>query len=229
MERTPDKLNQLLVSVGLIADWVDVEIRTVDKLAKAGIIPRIARGQYALRDCIRAFTRYQREQIQKLKTGPDEKLEDAERRFAVARANREERRNASEAGEVITVKDAVHEFESVLIAVRGILQSLARGIGSRMPNPELRKKVESLIDESITHALNELAISDRFTCDQKTPADADPEVSETVQAGRKANRRPVGRQVQATKQGIKRRARRVAHKPDAISPGADAKADRPVS
>jgi len=144
-----------LVSARDLAGWLGVGERTVRELARAGVVPRAARGRYPLRASIAAAFAHLREQAAGRRG--DGRLDLAQERAALARAQREatELRTARERGEVIGASEARDIYSGLVLSAKEKLRAVPAAATVHVPgvSPKMARQLGRLIDD----ALRELA------------------------------------------------------------------------
>lgn len=142
----------MIVKLSELCSWLGIGSRQVNKLAKAGIIPKAKRGQYELKGCVRAYIEY-------LKDGdPDKKtsLHDEQLRLVRAQAKKIELDIEQKEGRLIPDTEIVKVMERLIVATRNSF-ILLRNEVPRIRASESNTDGKEIIDKRINAILTELA------------------------------------------------------------------------
>ncbi len=135
-----------------VAELFDVSPRWIDRLSKEKDFPRVARGQYDLKKCVRWYLGYLRAQVDEARRGTDS-IQRSEERKAKAQADLLELKLARERAQVITVDEAIATFEPMLAAIRSLMMGIPKHAARELAN----KEIEQYLDTFIRRALTEIS------------------------------------------------------------------------
>jgi phage terminase Nu1 subunit (DNA packaging protein) len=140
-----------------LADLLDLTPRRIRQLATAGVIPKTGRGQYQLRDSVRAYCAHQRE-IAAGRGGEDAQLNLARERSRQAKESADglALKNEQTRNELISRAEVIQLWGDTLSLVRSRILGAASDIGLELPilsrhdiltiDGVLRSCLESLCD-----------------------------------------------------------------------------------
>lgn len=141
------------VPTATLADMLGVSLRTVGELAQKGILTKASRGNWPLRESVRAYCAHLREQAAG-RSGSSTLT--AERIRAVKeQADKLAMANAVARGEMLPARQVQSEWASILRDVRAALLAVASRCGAALPH--LTGHDVATIDGEIRTALEALA------------------------------------------------------------------------
>ena len=141
-----------IVKLPELSSYLGITERQVNKLAKAGILPKAKRGQYELKGCVRAYIEY-------LKDGDPEKkttMVDEQLRLIRAQAKKIELEIEQKEGRLIPDTEVVKVMERHIVAARTnfiLLKNEVPRIRASQSNTEGKE----ILDKRINAILTELA------------------------------------------------------------------------
>lgn len=163
------------VNTDQIARFLELTPQRINQLANAGIIPRIALGQFDFTPVVQAYIRYLRGRA----GGPDE-LKDSRAKLTTAKAEIARIHRDRLAGKVIDVEAVEQAWSTVLSVVRTRLLALPAKVAARVKMAATVVEVAQIIRDEIYDILNELATA-RIAIDP--PAADDDDGGDTGEAG----------------------------------------------
>lgn len=144
-----------VVSVDVVAKACNLEVRRIHQLAKEGIIPRDARGEYELGACMSAYIRYLQQVIEKRTTPAASEsataLRDQKRRLVQLQADEKEHEVKLLRRQVIRVEDSTRELERILFRLRSGITGMPGKYAPRLTGietvPEAQARLEQVSDD----------------------------------------------------------------------------------
>lgn len=157
-----------LYKVSDIAEALGITERQVQKLAKNGILPKSARGQYDLKSCLDAYNQYI-EQSSTIKGSDKQDIAELKKRLLAAQAEKVEFALAISRGEYAKCDDLEFEYGNRVLAFRSKMLSLPSKIIPKLIGAGNNfAKMESLIEAELHDALLELSKSSQQNDDAAT-------------------------------------------------------------
>ena len=146
-----------MATLGETAKLLDVTPRRVQQLASDGIVPKAERGDYDLAKCTIAYIRY----LRRLAHGSgDLSLTDERTRLAKEQADKIERENLIERGELVPVGIVVGILEKIFVAFRARIISIPGKIAPQIVGVNTIPEVKGLVEGVIFEALDEISAED---------------------------------------------------------------------
>ena len=142
-------------SLRMIADLLLLTDQRINQLVKEGVMKRVARGQYDLKQCVQDYVRYLNLRIRDAKRGDMSesqartellKTQDRLKRIELAYAEKE----------IINRADVKAALEGPLKATRDKLISLPRRLAPEIPAIESATEAEEFLEKRIEECLYEL-------------------------------------------------------------------------
>lgn len=190
-----------IVKLPELSNILGIGQRQINKLAKAGIIPKARRGEYDLAGTVRAYIDY-------LKDGDEDKqttLHDQQIKYLKAQTKKIELEIEQKEGRLIPDTEFVKVMERHIIAARTNFLMVENEIPRIRASESLTEAKE--IFRGRAHAiLAELAKAEIVVAGN---GQDDPTDDEALGAAPDANDKPVGRGVHVAKSGRLKRARKV--------------------
>ena len=157
IEPSPKPSTGNLISETELADLLGLTSSRIRTLTRDGVLKRTAPATYERREAVRSYAHALREAL--TKKGHASKGGDAlaaeKLRLATAQADKLERANAADRGNLIPVSDVAREWAGVLRGVRAGLLALPSRVGSRLGH--LTPHDLSEIDLEVRSTLNDLS------------------------------------------------------------------------
>ena len=157
IEPSPKPSTGNLISETELADLLGLTSSRIRTLTRDGILKRTAKATYDRREAVRSYAHALREAL--TKKGHASKGGDAlaaeKLRLATAQADKLERANAADRGNLIPASDVAREWAGVLRGVRAGLLALPSRVGSRLGH--LTPHDLSEIDLEVRSTLNDLS------------------------------------------------------------------------
>lgn len=136
-----------------LAQLLGVTTRTITELARKGVLTRVGKGAWPVRESVRSYCAHLREQAA---GRSDSTTLTAERiRVAKAQAEKLEFANAVARGEMVPAREVESEWAAVLRDVRAAMLALPSRVQQRLPHLTSHDVVE--FDRQIRDALTEAA------------------------------------------------------------------------
>lgn len=148
------------VPVETLAQLFDCDQRTIQYLAKEGIIVKAGRGRYVLAASIRNYVRHLRETAAG-RTGRDQSIDAVTEGALLKRSQREgqDLKNRILAGQVIKKEELFPAWARIVRSVRASVLALPGKIGFAIPH--LTPHDREVIDQLVRDALNDAAFGDK--------------------------------------------------------------------
>lgn len=134
-----------------LADFLGLVPRTVRELAERGVIPKLGKNSYPLRESVRAYCASIRETASARSSSPN--LTASRLRESQERADKLAFTNAAMRREFVPAKDVEHEWASILRDVRSAMLAIPSRIQSRLVT--LSSRDIEIIDREIRNVLEE--------------------------------------------------------------------------
>lgn len=194
-----------IVSGAYLATFMGLVVRTIERLALEGTIPKKGRGRYPLQSCVRAYLNF----LTKLGEGTDLSLTDERKRETRLKADILEMESAKMKGGLVDKGLAVEIWQNLFGAFKAKLGSATarmRSIINNIKTKEDKREANEFLSTLHREALDELSgIQEAdYTGDEGSP-DSDKAASGD-------DDKPVGRRKKAAKPRVKRRVRKVPNK-----------------
>jgi len=142
-------------TVATLATLLDLDVRRVQQLAKAGVIPRAKRGSYPIAESVRGYIRYlRRTETDRVRPGD---FEGARTRKMSAEAEMAEIELATRRGQMVAVQDVVSRVASVLERVRARITAIPGKLAPRLVGAETAMQAQGLLQDAVGEVLTELA------------------------------------------------------------------------
>lgn len=150
-----------LQPVAAVARLLDLTERAVHQLAKAGVIPRAARGLYDLLACNHAYIRRLREQAAG-RAGQDGRFDLIEERARLAKelADTQAMKNAAQRGELIPASDVEDLLATLISNVQRRCLAIPSKVAPFVARENQASVCQAIIQEHIREALQELSEAD---------------------------------------------------------------------
>lgn len=193
----------MIVTLGELADYLDLSERQIDKLAKTGILSRVKRGQFDLKGSIRGYLQYVR------KGDPNKKTSLVEQEIELKRAQTHKLQLEIEKLEGTLIPDTqFQKFMARLITHTRTLLLLIENETPNIRNASTNEEGRTILRGAIHAVLDALSNAEEIV---PTDEKEDEGGSETVQASPGSQNERVGRKKHvALKRGLKR-GRKVSH------------------
>ena len=112
-----------------LARVLNLSVRRVYQLVEAGVLPRAARGQFALGECLAAFIRHLQKQVERKQGDPlmrsaRKKLLRQRTRLTAAQAEGAATKAAAMAGDLVRLSQVEREFGALTAAIADYGRSL---------------------------------------------------------------------------------------------------------
>lgn len=142
------------MNVGELSDLLNISTRRIQQLVAEGVFPRADRGEYVLRECVRAYVGYLRES-----RAGEVSLTDERTRLARAKADAEELKLQREREGWISRKGAEEVWGTIVLTVRaGLLAIPDRAAAALVGKPA--EEIRARLDAEIRRVLENLADSE---------------------------------------------------------------------
>jgi phage terminase Nu1 subunit (DNA packaging protein) len=177
---------KVLCNSDIMEHTLNVQAPQITGYRKRGLIVQPSHGTYDLIETVRRVIDANRRQPASEETH-DFQVEKA--RLTKAQADKAEMEVMELSGSLVRTEDVVEEWQSQLMDMKGKLLSIPSKLATLVADIDNPSEVQSLIDDYIREALQELAA---YAGDGKHTAE--PTISEDgAKATTKANSKPVGR------------------------------------
>lgn len=209
--------------VKAIASLLDLTERRVQQLVKDGTLPKPINGAYDPIGCVLAYIHY----LRRLIAGSGElSLTEERTRLTKLQGDLVELQIRKARGKVIDSEKAMQAWGDITTSIRQQLLGLSTRLAPALTNCQSVPETKEQIDTVIRELLNELSSPD-LTLIART--ESGTESLEGLRAPAPVHSKRVGRRKKKTKPGVKRRARKVAHRKSRIPEGDDGRPERPES
>ncbi len=186
-----------------IAHLLNLTPRMVNLHAKDHGLPRIDRGQYEIVACVHWYIDHLKKLIKDARRG-DETEQQARARLTIATADLRELELARAKGELIDVDLVKILWERIVASFKTKMLSIPSKLPQRLIICRDINQIKGLLDQEIYEALSELSRADIDISNIAKGKRARAVGSEADLSTAKAHSKPVGRQAQNAKQGVKR-------------------------
>ncbi len=156
-------------STGEIADLFGMTERSVQTLARNGIIPRLRQGRFDLIDTVKAYVKYLREkaagQVEAMKESPKTRLLRAQADECEAKAVLRHMEVEVERGKLLKRSDIERQLYARFIEIKAALLEMPRRVAFRFTDPEIslyvEEEVNTLVGEILAQYSREGILPDR--------------------------------------------------------------------
>lgn len=136
-------------SASTIADILLLDPRRVQQLSKEGIIPRAARGQYPLVDCVQGYIRYLRDQTK----GRDPERVAEEKKITTENRRLKELTRKELEGELVNAKELEANITKLFVDIKTRIRAIAPKTAQEISHITLKNKSEREVITEIQNVL----------------------------------------------------------------------------
>ena len=150
-----------MATLAEVARHLEMAPNNFKALVDKGVIEKRGRGKYDLEEARRQYILHIREVAAGRSSAGELDLSNERARLAKEQADAKEMENAVERGDLVYIEDVAKRFEDGLTKVRAKLLAIPSKVAPECHAAATVVEVQSLIDDSIREALNELGQADQ--------------------------------------------------------------------
>lgn len=169
----PSSSKPQTVTVSVMAALLCITERRVQQLAKEGIIPKGARGNYELIPSVQGYIRYLQEESRQ-GVGGSQEFKDSKARLALARAESEEIKLRILKDEIVTVQEVVGAWADILTIFKSRMRSIPSELAPLVRMAKSDGQAQEQLREKIDEALHELSQAEVEFARREEPSEAGP-------------------------------------------------------
>jgi phage terminase Nu1 subunit (DNA packaging protein) len=145
----PMKPKEAVVAAGELADWLNISLKAIAGHAAAGVVVRVGRGRYKLKESVKKYCEHSRASA----SGRGSATSSERTRLLKAQADLVETKSKAARGELVEASAVAEEWSGVLRFVRAGMLAVPSRAASRLPHlsahdiSEIDLEVRSVLTE----------------------------------------------------------------------------------